>query len=333
MKKQLKIYKLHFTSPLHIGDVRDDYSVSLKTIESDTMYAALISCLAKMGETIPLNGDLGCTISSLFPFYQKDKDSEPVLFFPKPLKQNLPTSEKSMEERKKIKKVTWLDSDNFSKILKGDNLFDDDTIEKGIQGVYLTKSNIDKDFILSQVSQRVTVSRDGKENAVPFYMDRLMFKGYSGLYFIADGDTSLLNKAMNLLQHEGIGTDRNVGNGYFEYEEKNDVFIELSDDEEFVMSLSTFIPESKEQMFSMLNSESVAYDFQRRGGWITSPPHNTLRKNAIYAFTPSSVFKYHSKGLEKLGKVDIDLKPQWDSNLNHPIWRCGRSLFIPIKIN
>ncbi|KAA6311035.1 hypothetical protein EZS27_037765, partial [termite gut metagenome] len=41
------------------------------------------------------------------------------------------------------------------------------------------------------------------------------FKDYSGLFFVVLGDdTSLLDAAMEVLQHEGIGTDRNVGNGF-----------------------------------------------------------------------------------------------------------------------
>ena len=328
------VYKLHFTSPLHLGDAREDYGISLRTIASDSLYAALISCLAKLGADVPVNGDLGCTISSLFPFYQKDKeDKNAVLFFPKPLKQTLPTSDKAVEERKKVKKVAWLDAQAFSKILNGKQLFDDATIDN-IQGEYLTDKEIDKDFISSQVSARVTVSRDGQKDAKPFYMDRIMFKGYSGLYFIAIGDVSLLEKALNLLQHEGIGTDRNVGNGYFEYENSS-IEIEVPDDAEFAMSLSSFVPESKEQLQQMIASDEVAYDFQRRGGWITTPPHNTLRKNVIYAFTAASVFKLHSNGLTTLGKVDIDLKPEisWDDKLNHPVWRCGRALLLPIKLH
>lgn len=328
------VYKLHFTSPLHLGDAREDYGISLRTIASDSLYAALISCLAKLGADVPVNGDLGCTISSLFPFYQKDKeDKNAVLFFPKPLKQTLPTSDKAVEERKKVKKVAWLDAQAFSKILNGKQLFDDATIDN-IQGEYLTDKEIDKDFICSQVSARVTVSRDGQEDAKPFYMDRIMFKGYSGLYFIANGDVSLLEKALKLLQHEGIGTDRNVGNGYFEYENSS-IEIDVPDDAEFAMSLSSFVPESKEQLQALLDSDEIAYDFQRRGGWITTPPHNTLRKNVIYAFTAASVFKLHSNGLTILGKVDIDLKPEisWDDKLNHPVWRCGRALFLPIKVN
>jgi len=330
--KKFIIFKLHFTSPLHVGDMRDDYGVSLKTISSDTMYAALISCLAKAGYDIPDNGDLGCTISSLFPFYQKDPETAHVLFFPKPLRQTIPTSAMAVEQRKTIKKVAWLDTVYFSKSLCGDELFDDNTLASdAIKGEYVTQMPIDKDFISSQVSARVCVSRDGQTDATPFYMDRVMFKDYSGLFFIACGDVKLLEKALDLLQFEGIGTDRNVGNGFFEYE-KCLFEIDIPDASEYVMTLSSFIPESIDQMRSLLDSENVAYDFQRRGGWITTPPNTTLRKNVIYAFTSASVFKCRCEGMETMGKVGVDLKPDLPS-VTHPIWRCGRALFIPIKVN
>jgi hypothetical protein len=92
------------------------------------------------------------------------------------------------------------------------------------------------------------------------------------------------------------------------------------------------VPESKEQLQALLDSDDVAYDFERRGGWITTSPHNTLRKNVIYAFTAASVFKCQSKGVEAKGNVGIDLKPDLPS-IDHPVWRCGRALFIPIKLN
>lgn len=331
--KKFKTYKLHFTSPLHLGDARDDYSVSLQTIASDTMYAALISCLAKLGEKIPDNGDLECTISSLFPFYQKNSESNAVYFFPKPLKQTLPTSEAAIKERKKVKKVAWLDAKYFSKALRGEQLFDEQTIQNLNNGVYLTDETIDKDFITSQVSPRVTVSRDGQEDAKPFYMDRIMFKDYSGLYFVVDGDTTLLDKAIALLQSEGIGTDRNVGNGYFEYE-TNEVEITMPEESDCSIILSSYIPESQEQLSEMLGSEKIAYDFQRRGGWITTPPHNTLRKKYVYAFTAGSVFASKCNGIEQKGLVGVDLNPtiNWDQKVEHPIWRCGRAIFLPIKL-
>lgn len=326
------IYKLHFTSPLHIGDARDDYSVSLKTISSDTMYAALTSCLAKLGKEIPDKGDLGCTISSLFPFYQKEKESDAVLFFPKPLKQTLPILD-DLTKAKSVKKVLWLDKTYFEKVINGEQLFVNSNDVDNIKGDFLTNiSMFDEKFISSQVFPRVTVSRDGSKDAKPFYMDRIFFKDYSGLYFIAEGNTSNIKPALNLLQSEGIGTDRNVGNGYFEYEDES-LELELPDNANYSLTLSSFIPESKEQLTELLDGDNVAYDFVRRGGWITTPPHNTIRKNVVYAFTAASVFAKQTSDVYSLGRI-VDLKPQLDfePKVKHPIWRCGKALFVPINI-
>lgn len=328
-KRRFTIYKLHFTSPLHIGDARDDYSVSLKTIASDTMYAALTSCLAKLGESIPPKGDLGCVISSLFPFYQKDEASDAVLFFPKPLKQTLPTLN-DLAKAKSVKKVSWLDKNYFEKVLNGETLFKDGADVDNVKGDFLTADkDFDKNFITSQVFPRVTVSRDASEDAVPFYMDRVFFKDYSGLYFIAEGDVSLIKKALALLQSEGIGTDRNVGNGFFEYEEK-DVELNLPDKADFALALSNYIPNDKEELADLIDNDNVAYDFVRRGGWITTPPYNRIRKNAVYAFSASSVFKKEVSDVCMLGKI-VDLRPK-SVNGVHKIWRCGKALFIPIKL-
>lgn len=331
-KHRFTIYKLHFTSPLHIGDARDDYSVSLKTITSDTMYAALTSCLAKLGKEIPNNGDLGCTISNLFPFYQKEKGTDAILFFPKPLKQTLPTLN-DLTKAKTVKKVSWLDKTYFEKVINGEQLFANGCDVNNVKGDFLTNtSTFDEKFISSQVFPRVTVSRDGSEDAKPFYMDRIFFKDYSGLYFIVEGDTSKIKPALDLLQTEGIGTDRNVGNGYFEYEDES-LELELPDNGNYSLALSSFIPESKEQLTELLDGDDVAYDFARRGGWITTPPHSTIRKNIVYAFTAASVFAKQTSDVCALGKI-VDLKPELDfaPKVNHHIWRCGKALFIPIKI-
>lgn len=331
-KHTFKIYKLHFTSPLHIGDARDDYSVSLKTIASDTMYAALISCLAKLGKEIPDRGDLGCTISSLFPFYQKEKGTDAILFFPKPLKQTLPALN-DLTKAKSVKKVSWLDKTYFEKIINGEQLFANEGDVDNVKGDFLTNNSMfDEKFIFSQVFPRVTVSRNGSEDAKPFYMDRIFFKDYSGLYFIAEGDTSKIEPALNLLQTEGIGTDRNVGNGYFEYEDES-LELELPDNANYSLTLSSYIPESKEQLTELLNGDNIAYDFARRGGWITTPPYNTIRKNVIYAFTAASVFAKQTSDVYTMGEI-VNLRPKLglESEVKHPIWRCGKALFIPIKI-
>ena len=96
---RFKIYKLRFTTPLHLGDERADYDNTLQTYHSDSMYAAITAVLAKTGKNVPGNGDWGFQISSLFPYYQKGNDT--VYFLPKPKKQD----DFVPEIRKDVKKI------------------------------------------------------------------------------------------------------------------------------------------------------------------------------------------------------------------------------------
>ena len=118
-----KVYKLHFTAPLHISNQHEDENTSLKTIHSDTLYAALISSLAKTGHSIPQDGDLGFTISSLFPYFQREADSAPVYFLPIPLHhKQAEIADPTM--LKKVKRVQWVDSSLYGKVLAGQSLFE-----------------------------------------------------------------------------------------------------------------------------------------------------------------------------------------------------------------
>lgn len=330
---KFNIYKLRFTTPLHIGDERADYGTSLQTIHSDTLYAAMTSVLAKIGVEIPDNGDLGFSISSLFPYYQKTKEESAVYFLPKLKTQAIPHID-LQDIAKKIKKVEWLDVDYFNKQINGEDLFHKDFKEAQLGGKYLAKEVV-PDFIQKEVNPRVKVSRDFSEDAEPFYMERLFFKDLSGMYFIADGNTKKIDLALNILKDEGIGTDRTIGNGFFEYE-KSEIEIKLPESD-YITNLSLFIPEDQNQMDDLLNGENIAYDFQKRGGWITDSGLNTFRKNTIQMFTEASVFSNKEGGnnLNIKGKI-VDLKPKLNFEhlevKEHPIWRSGRALFIPVKL-
>lgn len=329
-----KIYKLQFTSPLHIGDKHENDDNSLKTIQSDSLYAALMACLAKTGCHVPENGDLGFTVSSLFPYFQKDKNSKPVFFLPNPLKAKLSEIDASLA--KKIKKMQWVDVSFFEKMISGEQ-FSDDYINY-IQESYLTKiqlpedTNGSREFVKSEVSQRVKIlSRTGEEEAEPYYVDKILFKYESGLYFIVQGDTELLEKALKFLSIEGIGTDRNVGYGFFDFS-KDELSIELPNQANHQVSLSLLIPESKDQLKKLMDSEDVAYDFTRRGGWITTFPYTTLRKNAIYGFLPGSVFSLKDDTCSVIGKI-VNLKPEiGEMTPDHPIWRNGKAIMLPMYI-
>jgi CRISPR-associated protein Csm4 len=334
---KFKIYKLRFTTPLHIGDERADYGTSLQTIHSDTLYAAMTSVLAKIGYEIPNDGDFGFTISSLFPYFQK-KDEIPVYFLPKLKLQSIPDKE-LQDDAKKIKKIEWLDVEFFNKQINGDKLFDKDFKTKLLEnGKYLTSNKIGKDFISKEVNPRVQVSRDFSKDAEPFYMERLYFKYQSGMYFIATGEDDklkIVDLALNILKDEGIGTDRTIGNGFFEFD-TDEIELDLPKSNKLI-NLSLFLPENQDQIDELLKGDDIAYDFQKRGGWITDSGLNTFRKNTVQMFSEASVFSYNSIVDTEfvIGKI-VDLKPKLNyEHLKvqpHPIWRSGKSLFIPVKI-
>lgn len=334
-----KIYRLRFTAPLHISDQREDASISQKTIHSDTLHAALISCRAKVGLHVPKEGDLGCVISDLFPYYQQAVDSAPVYFLPMPLQSNLPQLE-DPADAKKVKKVQWVDTRLYSKLLQGETFFHGKREDLShIKASYLTEAVLPKDasgsaeFVKSEVMQRVKIEdRTGKKPAMPYYVDRISFKGYSGLYFLALGNTTLLDEALPILEMEGIGTDRYVGYGFFEVvKDEVGMVIDVPEDAKYQVALSMLIPETKEQLNELVNDDKVAYDFTRRGGWITTHPYNTLRKNASYAFLPGSVF-CRTTNQYTIGRI-TNLKPEGEIGgkiVDHPIWRNGKSIVLPI---
>ena len=334
-----KIYKLRFTSPLHIGDRHENNDVSQTTIQSDSLYAALTSCLAMTGYNIPDNGDLGFTVSSLFPYYQRGKENQPVFFLPLP-QQTRMSELNDISMAKKVKKIKWVDVGFYNQILSGESLFDGtDKNFPYIQESYLTRTNLpedvngSKDFVKSEISQRVTLnSRIGEEDAKPYYVDKILFKYDSGLYFLAEGNTELLEKALSILSVEGIGTDRNVGFGFFDFSSE-ELMLELPEQANHQVALSVLIPESKEQLAELMDSEHVAYDFSRIGGWITTYPYSTIRKKAIYGFLPGSVFCLKPpKTCGPIGKI-VNLKPEiGELTPTHPIWRSGKSIMLPINM-
>lgn len=334
-----QLFKLRFLSPLHIGDQHEEEGISFKAISSDTLHAALIASLAKVGVSIPEDGNLGFTLSSTFPFYQEREDSAPIYFLPKPLQTVLPKlSDVAM--MKKVKKVQWVDAALYSKVLAGEFFLSDaDSLLPYVQESYLSLEKIPEDvngsceFVQSEVMQRVSIAeRTGKKDAKPYFVDRILFKDQSGIYFLAMGDTTMLEKGLQLLSQEGFGTDRHVGFGSFVFT-TDTLTLELPDEADFQVSLSLFIPETQGQLQELLSSDSVAYDFTRRGGWITTYPYNTVRKNAIYGFTPGSVFKKTSaEPVERIGKI-ADLTPLvGDLTPSHKIWRNGFSIMLPLKM-
>ncbi|HOY12962.1 MAG TPA: type III-A CRISPR-associated RAMP protein Csm4 [Saprospiraceae bacterium] len=326
-------YFLNFVTPIHIGDHKpDSYENTESFLRSDTINAAIIASWAKLGHIDWIEtckGALPFTISSAFPYYGVAGSEN--IFFPR-LKIPFDLVEKDARLSKQIKKITWMDKNYFETVINSKKIEKD--FEAHIKKEFLTSDkNFPKDgFMTKQISERVAIPRERTEDnqSEPFYMERIYFEN-GGLYFLAIGDEfEKLEAALNVLKYEGFGTDRNIGNGFFEWHRSN-ISIDLPKDVKYSTNLGMYCPESKEKVETEIDDYS-GYNLVKRGGWITSSSHQSIEKDSIYMFGEGSIFK-KSEAID--GQKNIDLSPKnlpTSMKPGHPIYRSGCSIFIPVKI-
>ena len=327
-------FYLAFNSPLHLGNHKpESYEQSEEYIRSDTIVAAVYSAWAEMGHSdwIPSDGQPPFVVSSAFPYVKKE-DNEYVHFFPRP-KVRFNYVKGNFHDnilRKKIKKIRWLDQFYFEKVINFDEISNFGETNEDLKGIYLCREINPEYFITKDLLQRVTVSRNVIEvkDSEPFYMERIFFHN-AGLYFVATGtELGKLRAALEFLQYEGFGTDRSVGNGFFHLSEGS-IDIGVPANTDLSTNISLYIPETKDEFISQISHHNAAFDAVKRGGWITTMRYHGKEKKSIFMFSEGGVWKISDV---VSGKGSVDLRPSTLA-IDHPVWRCGRSLFIPLKIN
>jgi CRISPR-associated protein Csm4 len=272
----------------------------------------------------------GFTVSSCFPF-SKNIGGDFEYFFPKPSIKVFRHLETSAKEPKKIKKLKWINKKLFEKILNGEDVSNIDL--SILTGEYLPSSKLIHDeFMVKDVQLRIAVPRSSDDTEV-YYVEKTWFAKDSGFYFLINyqnqGVQEKVHKALKLLKLSGLGTDRSVGMGQFEYE-VDSIKLNLPSESDYSISLSLFLPENNDSLEGSLDS-TCSYELIKRGGWITDFGYTTYRKNMVYMFQEGSVFKV--TGNEKGIGGYVDLRPKnTPVNIDHPVWRVGRSIFLPIKL-
>lgn len=351
---ELKIAKLQFTSPLHLSRGKITLDESLDVLHSDTLKSALFVCaLDLFGDEILRGGDGDgknfferFTISSAFPFVQNE------LFFPKPEwlpksieEQTKPDAIKKID-RKALKSVKYFNKSSLEQLLKGELK----TLEPKWVKKYYSENDIHSPF-KSETVQRVTVNRTYEEEGDTFYTERLYFTEGCGLFFLIEFHDitvrPIIEAALRLLGDNGIGSDKSVGNGQFDFEKLDEFDFDFAQDANKQIALSLYCPNTKPNRdYDLINDsdflKNSAYSLIKRGGYIANPDNfdrSTLRKKSIVMFTEGAVFpKDKSNERDLVGDVK-DIKPdsielrEKNMEVKHPIWRDGRAMFFPYKLD
>lgn len=323
------IFKLKNLTPLHIGTGKENYDFSASELQSDTLSAALAAMRVQKGDSDDIKEFMNSfVISSAFPFVG---DRFFLLKMSGKLNVSIPNEEEH-SYRKRLKKVKFVDVAIWNDLISKGNI----TIaENQIQDEFLVAAS-KGDFASpykSQVTQRVSIPREEGKDADPFFFNWTYYSPDSGLYCIVDAEEPVLNELEELfvmLGENGLGTDKNIGGGKFEVE-RIDSFLEIADvaDANSSMLLSMYIPTEEE--LGKLNLANSRYDLIHRGGYMAGSDEcdfRHLRKKTIYMFSSGSIFST----TEKLtGKV-VDLKPIWNDERMHPVYRSGKPFVVPIKL-
>lgn len=335
------IVKLKFTSPLHLARGRSDYSQSEKVLHSDALKSALFvtwQLLHGEGQADAEAFFEGFRISSAFPFWNDH------LFFPRPAADLMPFFKQNADVPfKDAKKVQYLEKSALLDFVYGrKGLWDESMLAASKSIVIRHKFKDDKErqqfkLMHTEILQHVAVPRyvdysKGEEvdaDGETFYMERLRFTEGAGLFFIVQFDDAQVEAhfkhALHLLSDEGLGSDRNTGNGQFESPTFEPFQLDLPDNGSHAMNLSLFCPSEKDFNDGKL-MDGASYSLIKRGGFVSSAEnseHTTLLKCPVYMFQEGSLF-----AVKELEGKNIDLKPSAMSG--HPVWREGRPLTLPV---
>lgn len=326
-------------TPLHLGLGRDSYDVSASLLQSDTLSAALASIRAMHGKGDTTEQFLSAfALSSAFPY---DGDE---YFLPR-MKGRLAITVNEEEEkdyRKKLKKLVYISFPVWQRLALGETIAVDDN---QLQGAFLlSKGNDNYKAPMAHVTtERVSVARNGEDDAVPFMFDWTFFKHggnmtspsgkiietkESGLYCLlhaADETTQEIIALFHELGEQGIGSDKSVGGGHFTIETDTIELADVKSDKQIL--LSTYIPTEEEvKSFSL---EKSVYQLIHRGGFMAGSNNEHLRhlrKRTVYMFDTGSVIV---SGVKLEGKI-VNVTPQWNAHDIHPVYRSGRCLAMHI---
>jgi len=343
----LKAIKLNFKTPVHFGRGREELDKSDLIYHSDSLKSALYACGLPVYDAWKNEKNFfnAFRISSCFPY------ADHTFFLPKP------RLNKTIEfvginndaASKKEKKIEYLEKQLFEEFLSASNSISLNPENITPDGIFacadvarFTKEvegkKVKYSFFKTEPHQRVSIpGADEKEtDSKPYIIDRLYFEENCGLYFLAEfGNETIQNQVLHVLRilgENGIGTDRTVGNGLFEFNPDKDIYdfeFNIKGVHNTFLTLGLYLPSENEHQ--LLDFDKSLWGLIKRGGFMAGSQHNELahlRRKSIYMFTEASVLKFNDT-ISVKGKYE-NLAPAWNSDTMHPVWRDGQCLYLEI---
>lgn len=320
----MKIIKLHFLSPLHLGYKEGIQESTLHTISSDLLFSVFCNAYRKLYGNRELedlldkfNNNPVFKLTSAFPYTPND------LYFPLPIGLNLVSYGFLPKMAKKVKYIT---QELFFKAITGTLQAKDfyDYEESPIQGLLLRKGDTVTQVFIEREIPRVSLDRITPASNI-YYFTELSFAKECGLFFGVKINDSLwprFQASLRLAADEGIGGDRSVGKGQFQIELAGDINFPVIEQPKSQVLLSRYFPQKDE-----VPDLDGKFALQKRSGYMYSLNETARRKKSLQMMIEGSVF-YHNKPLT--GQM-VDVTPE--SFTEHKVYVNGYALAVPSLIS
>jgi len=359
-------YHLEARAPFHLGLRGVGIEATAVHASSDTVFSALCYAVRQQFGTATLEeflgtyaaGDPALLLSSAFPYvlarreqkvagWQPPQHLDPaqaVRFFPRPL-ESAPGVLDDPDQRKQVKRITWLSEAIFRAWVDGENLaghFSEDNLAQGGRA-WLTAQERDmvagwrdedtdaiRFWSVGEVP-RVTVDRQASSSQV-YQTGRVWFQPGGGLWLLMRWRQDWEARggvALQVLGDAGMGGERSAGHGQF-LPHGPHALARLPDPvpgKRFLL-LSLYRPERDE--LEQVLDDDVRYQFRVRRGWMASPDATQtsdgkivrgsgLRRRSVRMFAEGSLLRWPD-GQTRLGAL-VDVRP--DAFKAHPVFRYG----------
>lgn len=334
--KVIELYNLKsgLKSPLPSDTLWGNICWAIKYLYGDQQLSAFLNSYS--------NGTPELIISSSFPFIKNADKS--IYFFPRPLlphrsfykiikgTADKPLSEKlkDMVNRKDRKSILYIEQDFFEKILMGEADYEDQELSTTIPSPALVPESITRNTINRLQGSTLEINGTGQlfteDHYFVVHTGSKNKSAEAGLFFLAHDNTEgKLEAALRLLSHIGIGGNRSVGKGVFDFTIA-DVQLNEPQNANALLNLSLYLPAETELNEYKKKPFLMNYELEQRKGFYGMLRNGRYEKNPVVYFKEGSVFPFISQKV--FGKNIIEKAAG-----TYPLHRYGLTLMLKIVIN
>ncbi len=333
----MNVYKMHFTSPLHLGvDGIDGQEKVEDMLRSDTIFSAV---MANWGLLFDDDVEELCEkppflLSSAFPYVGTGR------YYPVPVGMFDDIIKKDSGNRKFWKKVDFIPEKYILKFCKKGELpleeldelkafisEEEEKNETGAGGIYSNSK-----LVYRTGSERPRIGIDRLISSVMdeafFYSRDVVFNDNCGLFFLVEySDNSVMKKfdaVLRLLGDNGIGADRSIGRGQFVFS-KEETTLKSAAPEKKGLLLSCYLPAEDEVKGGVL-SDSM-YNMVFRSGYVHDFRMRNLRKKRVTMLGEGSIISHRGRK----GGIVARVCDKDEMDIPHNVYRDGRAFLLEFE--